>query len=226
MRTIRSGGNILNKYLNKVTCADCLDVLKELPDKCVDLVLTDPPYNVGREYHGTYNDNRSDYKEWCMEWFSELLRVSKYSVVFSIGTKNLAMWYEIQPPNWIYIWWKGNNMGSGSKYTNIGRYEPFLMYGELKDRLPCDGRVVPIAIDKNLSGLHDCPKQIKIIEHLVNDFSDEGDIILDCFLGSGTTAIACIKTGRQFIGVELSQKYCDIANKRIQDELDQFKLAL
>ena len=71
---------------------DCRDILPHLPK--VDLVLTDPPYNVGRKYLGR-SDRRADYKEWCADWFSKLSEPK----VFSVGVKNLAMWYEIQPPD-------------------------------------------------------------------------------------------------------------------------------
>jgi site-specific DNA-methyltransferase (adenine-specific) len=67
-------------------------------------------------------------------------------------------------------------------------------------------------------------KPINIIETICKGYSNPGDIVLDPFLGSGTTAVAALRTGRRFIGIELSKEYCDIANKRIQQELSQPKL--
>jgi site-specific DNA-methyltransferase (adenine-specific) len=204
-------------YLNKITCGDCLEVMKGMPDKCVDLVLTDPPYNLSRKYDGTINDKRDDYEPWCSLWFSELQRISE-TVVLSVGVKNLPMWFRIKPPLWQFCWFKNNNMGSGSKYTNIGVWEPFLIYGNPK-RLGTDGMYLPIVPQKEADG-HDCPKPIKLFVKIINDLSEESDTILDPFLGSGTTAIACKQLKRNFIGIEISEKYCKIAQARL-DALTQ-----
>ena len=93
---------------NKIINADCIDILKQLPDKCIDLVLTDPPYNVGIKYN-TYNDNQSyeEYKQFSRNWFNECKRISK-CILFTPGIVNLKMWYEIEPPYWMYIWYKNN----------------------------------------------------------------------------------------------------------------------
>jgi len=66
----------------------------------------------------------------------------------------------------------------------------------------------------------------KIICYLIRTYTNEGDIVLDNCIGSGTTAVACIKTGRKFIGVELSEEYCEIAERRIADELSQPELVI
>jgi len=71
---------------------------------------------------------------------------------------------------------------------------------------------------------HPTEKPLSLIKHLIEIHSNEGDKILDCFIGSGTTALACIRTERRFIGIELSEEYCKIANERIQKELSQTKL--
>lgn len=209
--------------LNKIYNEDCLETMSRMEDGSVDLVLTDPPYNLGREYDGSYNDNMVDYESWCRKWFVEMRRVGKTSV-FSVGVKNLPMWYNIEPPQWIYMWFKGNNMGSGSKYTNIGIWEPFLIYGEPK-RLGVDGKYLPIVPQKDAS-FHDCPKPLKLIKGLVVDFTIPGQIIFDGFSGSGTTALACLHTGRNFIGSEISEKYFRLANERIERFKAQGSLAL
>jgi len=197
---------IVRRRNNYTINADCLDILKHLPDKSFDFTVTDPPYNLGRSYDEQYNDNRNDYRLWCEQWFSEVKRLSKYAVVFSIGLKNLNMWYAIEQPAWIYNWFKGNNMGSGSKYTNIGVWEPYLVYGELKKKLGIDGRYVPVVPQPDAS-FHDCPKPLKLIQNIVEDFTDEDDYILDPFAGSFTTAVACLRTGRKHFSIEQSRLY-------------------
>ena len=73
---------------------------------------------------------------------------------------------------------------------------------------------------------HQNEKPVDMMCHIIEKSSDPGDLILDPFIGSGTTAVACIRTGRQFIGMEISPEYCAIANKRIGYELQQTKLEL
>ena len=208
--------------LNKLYLMDCMEGMAQFPDNYFDLCLTDPPYNLNRTYN-EYNDNRSDYKEWCFMWFTELKRISK-KVVLSVGVKNLSMWYDIEPPLWLWCWYKGNNMGSGSKYTNIGLWEPFLMYGEI-ERLGVDGKLLPIVPQKD-AAFHDCPKPLKLIRHLINEFSEQGNKIIDPFAGSNTTGLACNIDNRNWIAFEIDQDYYNAASKRIEIHKQQLRLPL
>jgi len=201
-------------------CGDCREILPTLPDKSFDLCLTDPPYNVGRNYGGTLDDKREDYEAWCVEWFS-IIKEKSNSIVFSVGIKNIPMWFRIEPPIWQYCWFKSNNMGHGSKYTNICVWEPFLIYGAAK-RLGVDGIFLPVVPQKDTGG-HDCPKPIKLMIRLVNDLTDVGQEILDPFCGSGTTLVAAKQLGRKAVGIEISEKYCEIAVKRLAQMQMEFK---
>jgi DNA modification methylase len=194
---------------------DCLEVLPTLGK--VDAVVTDPPYNLGRKYNGNYDDRRLDYEKWCKTWFSLLNAKAK---IFSVGLANLSMWYRIEPPDWLFSWFKGNNMGSGSRFTNIGLWEPFLMYGT--NRFGVDGRYLPIVPQTGLAAEHDCPKPVALISFICSQL--EGETILDPFMGSGTTGVACANLGRKFIGIEIEPKYFDIACKRIEAAYQQPRL--
>jgi len=79
---------------------------------------------------------------------------------------------------------------------------------------------------RNDKRLHPTQKPVALFEYLIKTYTNEGDTVLDFVIGSGTTAVACIRTGRRYIGMEISQEYCDIANKRIERELSQLKLDL
>ena len=209
--------------LGKLYHGDCLEIMKEIENKSIDLVLTDPPYNVNRKYDGKYNDNKDDYKFWCKEWFNLLFKFQS-PMIFSIGLKNLNMWYEIKPPDWIYCWFKNNNMGKGNTFSNISIWEPFLIYGKTK-RIGTDGIYLPIIPQKDTGG-HDCPKPLKLFIRLINDLTNKMNLIFDPFIGSGTTAVACEHLNRRWIGIEISQTYCDIAAERIKRETAQLKLEM
>ena len=66
---------------------------------------------------------------------------------------------------------------------------------------------------------HITPKPVQLLEYLIKTSSNENDVVLDCFMGSGSTGVACINTNRKFIGIELDKKYFDIAKKRIEESL-------
>ena len=198
---------------------DCLNVLKKMPDKSVDLILTDPPYNVDFQYK-EYKDKRPDYKKWCREWFQEIQRVSKNQCI-SVGIVNVTMWTKIKEPHWIICWWKPAAMGRSP--FGFCNWEPILFWGKPKKNQGCDVIRATIKPDKSLEG-HPCPKPLDWGLKLVELLTNEGDTILDPFMGSGTTGVACANLNRNFIGIEISEKYCQIAEERIMRVLNQQKL--
>ena len=218
----------MNQYLNKIINADCLDILKDIPDKSVDLVLTDPPYGINADkgvggfgsssdLAKKYNDNWDSFTP-TKDYFTELLRVSKHTIIFGgnyftdlipVGT-SWIVWDKIgemkfqNPFSDCELAWTNFNKKTQKKYIVI--QQGF--------------------IAKEKERFHPTQKPIELFSRILMDYSKENDIILDPFLGSGTTAIACIKTNRNFIGIEKEPKYCEIAQKRIDNELAQYRMAL
>ena len=188
-------------------CADCMDILPQLPDGCVDLVLSDPPYNVGIEY-ATVQDSRTDYDSWCRAWFDLLLQKSK-ATMFTCGIANLGYWLNLSP-RWVISWVKNNSMRRITIGFNC--WEPVVLWGQPKLNLYRDVIEAPTIPQNNG---HPTPKPEALFEKLVYGFSESTAIILDPFLGSGTTAVACKRLGRKFIGIEISEEYCRIAKDRI-----------
>lgn len=207
---------------NIVYHGDCLDVMKSIPDKSIDLILTDPPYNVGIKYE-SYNDRLTleEYISFSKSWFAECKRISKL-ILFTPGVINLSIWYNIENPYWIYIWYK-NNQNSPSKLGGFNIYEPFLIYGKPYKKIGQDGFNMPIALQKECNE-HPVPKYLKAWKYILNIFSNENDIILDCFAGSGTTGIACLELNRRYILIEKEKKYYDLINERIDNYNKQLKL--
>ena len=207
-------------FIDQIICGDCLEVMKEIPDKAVDLVLTDPPYGIKRDkgfggaggFNGKkpiarrqYNDNwdKERPSEFC---FKEILRIGKNILIF--GGNYFA---DILPQNkhWV-VWDKLNTMPTFGDceliWTNAKRnsvkkitYQYNGLFGKEKRRY------------------HPTQKPVGLIKKLLEIYSKEGDLIFDPFLGSGTTAVACLELNRHFIGIELSPEYCEIAKKRIKE---------
>ena len=194
---------------------DCLDVLRALPDGCVDAVVTDPPYNVGFGYEGdTSRDRKSDYWWWCGSWFSELKRVCRGPILISCGVANIGMWYSIQSPSWVLCWHKPAAMGRCA--VGFNNWEPVLLYGKGL-RPSCDVFQAVIIPDSSLDG-HPCPKPLMWARRQLQAVSDAA-VILDPFAGSGTTGVAAIAEGRKAILVEKEPKYAAICRRRVAEAM-------
>jgi DNA modification methylase len=123
------------------------------------------------------------------------------------------------------VWYKSDVMGLfpnqyGNNHEHIMWFRNNERYGEVKLNIGCKQRDVFTDNSTNNAyrfecGLHPTPKPINLIRTLVKNGSDEGDLILDCFMGSGTTAVACKQTNRHFIGFDNNAGYCETANKRL-----------
>jgi len=192
--------------------ADCLEKMKEIPDKSIDLVLTDPPYGLGFEY-GSFNDTQNNLSILIKNTMPEFLRISKRTVL-TCGHTN--MWHYPQP-TWIMAWI--NEAGANMNSWGFTCWQPILCYGKdpyLENRM---GARQDIIYDKHISKKwiqHPCPKPDEFIKKLLLRCSvKETDTIFDPFMGSGTTGVACKELGRNFIGIEISPQYFEIAKNRI-----------
>lgn len=189
---------------------DCLEVLPTLPAGSVDAVIADPPYNVKCQYRG-YDDNLPPevYEAWCSQWFVECRRVARQVIIFC-GHGNLGMWHRIERPSGVGCWHKPGNPARGGVFQ-FCEWEPFLLYGGTASR----SDVIRATITKQKDvGDHPCPKPLTLLTELLLRLP-KAKIILDPFMGSGTTGEACINTGRHFIGIEKERNYYDIATRRL-----------
>ena len=188
---------------------DCREILPTLEP--VDLVLTDPPYNVSLDYCD--GDSRDDYEEWCSAWFA----VCPRPLVFTPGVVNVPMWYSIETPTWVGAWVK-SNQNSGSSIGGFSTWEPIFFYGKPPRRVPHDSWIAPIALSHD-TGDHPCPKHLPTWRAILANCSEAGLSILDPFMGSGTTLRAAKDLGRKAIGIEIEERYCEIAAKRMAQEV-------
>lgn len=210
---------MLEKYLNKIICGDCVELMKELPDKSVDLVLTDPPYGLEYQYD-CYKDTEENLKNLINKIMPEILRVSKRALI-SCGHTNIQKYPKY---NWLLCWYYGTTNALNS--WGFTSWQPILAYG--KDAYLENGLGARMDVIKDshapeswLKGKeHSCNKPLPFWEKLLMRGSvKETDIILDPFMGSGTTAVACKNLKRNFIGFEISEKYCEIARQRLRQDI-------
>jgi site-specific DNA-methyltransferase (adenine-specific) len=201
---------------NQVICGDCLECMKLIPDKSIDLVLTDFPYGVGFEYDN-FNDTQENLKELIAKAMPEILRIGK-RVAITCGTKNI---YLYPKPDWVLCW----HCASGTGMSNWGfcTWQPILVYGKdpylenRKGSMPDSFSHIETR-NKIEKDNHPCAKPIDIWRKILIRCSLEG-LICDPFMGSWTTARACKDLGRDFIGFEISEDYCKVGEERLRQEI-------
>lgn len=188
---------------------DCREIL---PSVRGDVVITDPPYNVGLKYGDGTNDERADYREWCSDWFGKLTGTV---IAVSCGVANLGLWWTIKPPTWVMAWHKPAAMGRC--VVGFNNWEPILLYGKPKGTI-VDVVRAGIVPNGEVDG-HPCPKPLEWAAKQIGVLSEEGATILDPFCGSGTTAKAAKNLNRPYIGIEIEERYCEIAAQRLSQEV-------
>lgn len=222
--------------LNKIYNMDCLDGMRQLPDNCVDLVVTDPPYVIETSGAGIYKQADKQYvKElnnmkdgFSTQVLDELCRImKKINIYFFCSQKQiiplLDYFVKGKKCNWNLLTWHKTNPvpACGNKYLTDTEYILFFrekgvkIYGEFKTKFTY--YITPLnQSDKKKYG-HPTIKPINIVTNLIVNSSLENGIVFDPFMGSGTTAVAAKECGRNFIGYELDSDYYEICNKRLEE---------
>jgi DNA modification methylase len=198
----------------RLILGDCRDILPGLGK--VDAVVTDPPYGVGFQY-ASHDDSREGYEDWCAEWF-DLCAAAAPTILMSPGAVNVPMWARIRPFKWQIAWLKPAAMGRSP--LGFCNWEPMLLWGKGVSN-SVDVFTAAIRPDAEMDG-HPCPKPVAWGVEAVKRVP--GQSVLDPFLGSGTTGIACALLGRTFIGIEREPSYFDIACRRIEEAYRQPRL--
>ena len=206
---------------------DCLELMKGIPDGSIDLVLTDPPYGIG--YRSEYRKEKFQHikNDTCVDgcFLDECKRILKETGAIYCFTRwdVYPEWMEqfkkrFKPKNCIVWFKKGGGLGDLKK-GYIYNHE-FIMYSANKShRLRGKRRndVFEFSKVNSTSYMHPTQKPVDLLCEIINRSTDKGDVVLDCFMGSGSTGVACINTGRKFIGMELDKQYFDIAANRISE---------
>ncbi len=203
--------------LNKIYNEDCLETMKRMPDKSVDLVLTDPPYGIGADKGvGGFGSSKTD-KHYKGDWdsktpdkvyFDEMLRIGKKVIIFggNFFTDKL-------PVNGHWIVW--------DKKGDIQFDNPFgdceLAYTNINKKSVKKYKVIQQGfISEEKIRFHPTQKPVHLLSKIIEDYSEDG-IIFDPFAGGGSTLVACRQLKRDFIGCEINKEYFDIAQYRIKN---------
>lgn len=210
--------------INKVIQGDCLEVMKDIPDKSVDLLLTDIPYNeVNRKSNGLRNLNKgiADSSLFDMDLLlGHIHRICRGSIYIFCGIEQVSIIRKYFVSNNLStrhcVWEKTNPSPMNGQHIWLSAIENCIFAKNKNATFSaiCKSSVWRYPVELNQE--HPTQKNLNLFKYLISVSSNITDIVLDCFLGSGTTAVACKELGRNFIGIEKEQKYCDIANERLR----------
>ena len=238
----------------KLFHGDCLELLKDIPDASVDLVLTDPPYGTtANEWDTAFSipwdelnritklhapivlfsqlpfavdviaGNRKNYRyEWIWHKTNAVgfldanwkpLRAHENILVFSVDKKSTYN------PQW---WWgEAYKTKQHPQTTNYGKQARTATASPDGKRYPIDVLTYP-----RDQGFHPTQKPVKLLEYLISTYTNSGETVLDFTMGSGSTGVACVNTGRDFIGIELDDGYYVTARQRIDAAAAQMSIEL
>jgi len=221
--------------LDTIVCGDCLDVMAEMPDGCVDLVIADPPYGIsyrsGRQtgMDGKNRKNAASFgkDEFDPVWLTEAYRIAKDDSCLYFFTRwdvigkwkeaaGAAGWHVVQRLIWDKAHWKmGDLRYYGSQIEDIlfcRKGTPTMRW--LK-RCGNYWRMSSFYLSEGQYN-HPTQKPETLIKQFIRDASNESEFVFDPFMGSGTTAVAALKLGRHFYGCDISPEYVQLANERVE----------
>ena len=241
--------------LNEIYNEDCLEGMKRIPDKSIDMILADLPYGttnckwdtiiplepLWEQYERIIKDNGAVVLTASQPFSSALVmsnpKLFRYEWVwdkknptnFAMAKKQPLKYHETilvfakKQTEYYPIKWRGKPNHKQGLLKNDQQSEVYGKIKRTKDNL--SGMKYPrsiIEISKHSSqgGLHPTQKPVALFEYLVKTYTNEGDVVLDNCMGSGTTAIAAINTNRNFIGFEMDENYHKLANERIEQHLN------
>lgn len=221
--------------INKIYNMDFIDGLDLIKDK-INLIATDPPYNINFKYN-IYEDNL------CEDEYIEMLCEFQNLPLAIIHYPEETMKYFVSAlgvPDEVVAWCYNSNISRQFRLINF--YNCKVDFNKVKQpyKNPNDKRIKKL-IEKGSKGTrmydwfndiqlvknvskekteHPCQVPVELMERIILLTTNEGDLVVDPFMGSGTTAIACINTNRNFIGFEIDEKYCEIAKNRIKEHIE------
>jgi len=242
---------IEKKFLNKIICGDVIETLKKIPDETVDLVITSPPYNLKNSTGNGMKDGRGgkwanaalingyakhndsmphkEYSAWQRECLTEMLRVIKETGAIFYNHKWRVQGGLLQdrqdiiggfPVRQIIIWRRAGGINFNPGYF-LPTYEVIFIIAKKGFKLAPKANAFGDIWEfpQEMKNPHPAPFPIALIDRIVQ--STTGQIILDPFMGSGTTAIAAKQNGRDYIGIEIASEYVDLAEQRIEENKEK-----
>lgn len=222
--------------LNKIYHGDCLELMKDIPDKSIDLILCDPPFGI--DYQSAWRiekterfdkiaNDKTPFTDFINPDLSRIIKDNGAALIFTRWDVQNAFMDALKGINLevksIIIWDKGTH-SMGDLKKSYGRSYESILFAPNKDFEFPNGRPSDIVRCNRVSAdklQHPNEKPVELLAKLIRDTTQMGGVVLDLTAGSGSTLVAAIREKRNFIGFELSKEYYELSNKRIKLELMQ-----
>lgn len=227
---------------------DCLEKMKLMPNQCVDVVFTSPPYNDSgktendrnKKRHFKYQncESREDWYEWQCECIDEMMRVCKRHILYNVQPilSNKADVYRLIGHyadfiDQILIWYKPNAKPQHHPHR-IGNFYEMVIIFKCKnfDKLYINSNGYKNVIVKNANSNHLYSDKHRALmsesfaDEMIREFTKEGEIVLDPFMGLATTGLSCQSLDRDFVGIEIHEPYFNIAKSRMEQANNQISI--
>lgn len=213
---------------NRIYNEDCLEGMKSFPEKSVNITLTDIPYGVvNRESNGLRNldkENADVFNIDMDELLSEIYRVTEGQIIIFCAKEQFSEIYKFfankKGTTRSIAWQKTNPSPMNGQYVYLSGVEHAVWFkprGRKIFNAHCKNTV--FTYSNGSRKIHPTQKNVDLFKELIADNSNEGEIVFDPFMGSGTTAIAAIDTGRDYIGFELDEEYYKLSEQRISEHI-------
>ena len=223
-------------------CGDCLEIMKKFPEESIDLILTDPPYQISKKHNfdkmkdrkkkrtGTFFGNWDYFNIKIWKFVTKLISKNgsivsfmafeQYGEFFKILT---SCGFDIKDK---IIWEKTNPFPRNRDRRYVPNIELIVWcvrkgakwtFNRQNSKYESCVLKFPSESGARFKRFHPTQKPLELLEYLVKTYSNEGDLVLDFTCGSGTTLVACEKLNRRWIGIEINPDYCKIAKERIEN---------
>jgi len=205
---------------------DCLDVMRELPENSVDSIVTDPPYGINLKFGAAFEDTADEWLRLAPPTVSWGLERDIFVLVFGASsTQARDLEAFPQAPDRTLIWAPSFSLGKSQSHGYFYRWHPIYLWN-VPERKRCVSQIDVFRerCDGHNWWYHPGTKPVMLMVSLLQGFGLH--TVIDPFMGSGTTGVACVQTGCRFIGIEIEPRYFDIACKRIQEAQQQARLPL
>lgn len=234
-------GGVLDPYKNSIINNDCLSIMKQMPDKSIDAIITSPPYNLqwkqekgGRwknapiknGYEG-YSDDLSyqEYCKWQKECLTEMTRLIKDDGVIFYNNKNRQQNGLLEDRGWdivrgfplrqVIIWQRAGGVNFNDGYFVPTTEQIYLICNRGFKLKPCMNKYGDVwKINQERNNPHPAPFPIELVDRILESINAQ--LVLDPFGGSGTTGVSCLKHNKNFILIEQSEKYCEMIKNRLE----------
>lgn len=206
-------------FINKIICGDALELIKGIPDSSIDIIITDPPYGIKKRGIKNSESLETFYK--ILPECKRVLKQDSFFITF-FSTKKLPQLFVNNP--FEYFWQFVLYCPCGSVRSPIGftKFMSCFVFRNGNSKVIkwnkdifVDSPTKMVEPDEGFI-IHPSPKPKRFIREIIEMFSNENNIVLDPFVGSGSTALACKMINRKFIGFEIVEEYCKIAESRLK----------